>query len=253
MNYQYRYGGNLSSALNTLMNEGGIGRLYKGLPFALVQGPLSRFGDTATNIGVIALLESFPETAGLPLPVKTAVASVAAGLWRILCMPIDTSKTALQVEGEEGLKRLKDEVLQRGPAPLYRGSIASATATFAGNYPWFLTYNFLGSNLPLAPENALLLSLLRSAFQGFAASAASDTISNSFRVVKTTQQTAALDKNSQGSLSIPDAFKLVLEEDGVQGLLGRGLKTRLLTNAIQGAAFSVLWKYFQAGGPTGPP
>ena len=49
MNYQYRYGSTLKDALFTLWGEGGIGRLYQGLPFAIVQGPLSRFGDTAAN------------------------------------------------------------------------------------------------------------------------------------------------------------------------------------------------------------
>ena len=38
MNYQYRFGGTLSSSLKELWSEGGIGRLYQGLPFAIVQG-----------------------------------------------------------------------------------------------------------------------------------------------------------------------------------------------------------------------
>ncbi len=49
MNYQYRYGTSTSEALSLLYKEGGVPRLYQGLPFALVQGPLSRFGDTAAN------------------------------------------------------------------------------------------------------------------------------------------------------------------------------------------------------------
>lgn len=73
MNYQYRYGGDLVSSLKTLWSEGGIPRLYQGLPFALVQGPLTRFGDTAANVGILALLESTPETQALPLPVKTLI------------------------------------------------------------------------------------------------------------------------------------------------------------------------------------
>ena len=95
-------GGTLSSSLKELYSEGGIPRLYQGLPFALVQGPLTRFGDTAANVGVLALLETIPETASLPLPLKTAAGSVTAGLWRIFLMPIDSSKTAMQVEGAEG-------------------------------------------------------------------------------------------------------------------------------------------------------
>lgn len=48
MNYQYRYGGTLGSSLSNLYEEGGVGRLYQGLPFALIQGPLTRFGDTVS-------------------------------------------------------------------------------------------------------------------------------------------------------------------------------------------------------------
>lgn len=49
-------------ALKTLYADGGIPRFYQGLLPALVQGPASRFGDTAANAGVITLLDSFDET-----------------------------------------------------------------------------------------------------------------------------------------------------------------------------------------------
>lgn len=252
MNYQYRYGGNLGDALKTLMGEGGIGRLYQGLPFALVQGPLSRFGDTATNVGVLALFDALPEASGVPGPLRTAAASVAAGAFRIFCTPIDTAKTAMQVEGSEGLGRLGQRILSQGPAPLYQGSIASAVATFAGNYPWFLTYNTLDGALPPVSKEDVLLTLIRNAFLGLSASCVSDTVSNSLRVIKTTQQTAALsekkDGEERGGISIAEALSIVLEQDGLKGLFGRGLKTRLLTNAIQGSIFSVLWRYFQTAG-----
>lgn len=63
MNYQYAQGGNMRSALKSLYLEGsagkkgaaavagGIGRFYRGLPYAIVQAPISRFGDTAANTG----------------------------------------------------------------------------------------------------------------------------------------------------------------------------------------------------------
>ena len=246
MNYQYRFGGTLRSSLKELYDEGGIPRLYQGLPVAIVQGPLTRFGDTAANVGVLALLESIPETSQLPLPVKTAVGSLTAGAWRIFLMPIDTTKTCLQVEGAAGLDRLKQRVVEDGPSPLYQGSLASAAATAAGHYPWFLTYNFLGEQLPVvAREDDLLLFLVRSAALGLAASCVSDCVSNSLRVIKTTKQTAGFGDDETREISYREALGLVLEKDGVQGLLGRGLQTRLLTNAIQGSLFSVLWKYFQ--------
>lgn len=255
MNYQYRYGGNLVSSLKELWKEGGIPRLYQGLPFALIQGPLTRFGDTAANIGILALLDSTPETQALPLPVKTGLGSIAAGLWRIVLMPIDASKTAMQVEGATGLKNLLGLVAEeKSLGPLYLGSLAQASATAAGHFPWFLTYNFVDNAIPaVSSSEDLLLSLARSAFLGFSASCVSDICSNSLRVIKTTKQTARLGKQRDGvSSSVPakdisygDIVKMIIEEDGVAGLFGRGLQTRLLTNSIQGAVFSVLWKYFQ--------
>jgi hypothetical protein len=242
MNYQYRYGGNLQTSLSALWAEGGITRLYQGLPFALVQGPMTRFGDTAANIGVLALLETLPASQEWPLPLKTACGSAAAGLWRIVLMPIDASKTAMQVEGADGLQRLWENVAEK-PGVLYRGALAQAAATAVGHFPWFLTYNFFDAQLP--NQDDLLLSLARSAVLGFSASCVSDCTSNSLRVIKTTKQTAPLGDKGGVELSYPDVVKMIIEQDGVAGLLGRGLQTRILTNAIQGAAFSILWKYFQ--------
>lgn len=207
--------------------------------------PHFRFGDTAANTGILTLLEAVPATQALPLPVKTACGSVAAGLWRVLLMPVDASKTALQVEGGPGLARLWASALARGPAPLYRGAAAQAAATAAGHFPWFVTYNFLGDHIP-ATDGDLLLTLVRSASMGVAASCVSDCVSNSLRVVKTTKQTAQLTADEGNKdLSYAEVVASIVEQDGVAGLFLRGLGTRLLINAIQGAAFSVLWRYFQ--------
>ena len=59
-------------------------------------------------------------------------------------------------------------------------------------------------------------------------------------MVKTTTQTAAT------QISYLEATQLVLAADGWQGLLFRGLGTRLLANAIQSALFAVVWKYIEA-------
>jgi hypothetical protein len=249
MNYQYRYGGTLTSSLESLWAEGGIPRLYQGLPFAIVQGPLSKFGDTAANVGILAVLDTLPATQSLPLPLKTACGSAAAGLWRIVLMPIDASKTASQVDGSAGLSQLWDSVLVKGPGPLYRGALAQAAATAVGHFPWFLTYNFLDGYIPeISASDDLFLSLARSAFLGLCASCVSDTASNSLRVIKTTKQTAQLGTDSEAELGYPEVVAMILETDGLAGLFGRGLQTRLLTNAVQGSIFSVLWRFFQQTG-----
>ena len=95
INYQYRYGTSTMQAFKTLYADGGIPRFYRGLLPALLQGPLSRFGDTAANTGTLAALDAFESTEKLPVAAKTVAASVAAALFRILLMPIDTVKTTM--------------------------------------------------------------------------------------------------------------------------------------------------------------
>ena len=88
VNYQYRNGTSFPVALRTLYADGGIPRFYRGVLPALIQGPLSRFGDTAANTGMITLLDSMEQTKGLNVGVKTASASAAAALFRIFLMPV---------------------------------------------------------------------------------------------------------------------------------------------------------------------
>lgn len=96
VNYQYRMGTSFPVALRTLYADGGIPRFYRGVLPALIQGPLSRFGDTAANTGVLTLLDSFESTERLNVGVKTVAASAAAALFRIVLMPVDTVKTTMR-------------------------------------------------------------------------------------------------------------------------------------------------------------
>jgi len=75
MNYQYRHGSSTCAAMRTLYGKGGVPRFYQGLPYALLQTPLSRFGDTAANTGVLALLSSTAAGGALPVALRTALAS----------------------------------------------------------------------------------------------------------------------------------------------------------------------------------
>ncbi|WVQ85124.1 hypothetical protein IAT38_007289 [Cryptococcus sp. DSM 104549] len=233
MNYQYRYGGGIKSATLTLWEDGGFPRYYAGLAAALFQGPLSRFGDTAANAGILALLDSFP----WPVLVKTVAASVASACFRMTLTPIDTIKTTQQTQGGvAGLKLVRDRVKEQGVASLWYGALATAAATFVGHYPWFGTYNYLSDVLPL--PHTLIQKLARQAFIGFSASVVSDTASNSLRVVKTYRQV------HEGDVGYWTAAKRIVASEGLLGLFGRGLPTRLITNGLQGLLFSILWKLF---------
>lgn len=236
MNYQYRYGTTTTEAMRHLWKAGGIRRFYRGFGPALLQGPISRFGDTAANVGILALLESHQD---LPIFVKTGAASVTAGTWRIFIMPLDTLKTTLQVEGQEAVGNLRNKLAAKGPVVLYHGSLAAAAATAVGHFPWFYTYNSLQAYIPVPKTDETLKKFGRNALIGFLSSVVSDSISNSLRVIKTTRQTFP------ETISYVDTIKHVVAKDGLLGLFGRGLKTRLVANGIQGIMFSVLWKYFQ--------
>jgi len=234
INYQYRNGGGTTAALKTLYKEGGVPRFYRGLLPALIQGPLSRFGDTASNTGALALMDGFDETRDLPIWVKTGAASVSAALFRIILMPVDTIKTTMQVQGKDGLANLMTKVRTKGPSVFYHGSLASAGATAVGFYPWFSVFNYLQEKIP--KYDGTVEKLARNAAIGFSATCVSDTLSNSIRVIKVYKQA-----NTE-AISYPEALKRVLAEDGVVGLMGRGLKTKLISNGAQGIMFSVLWK-----------
>ena len=86
----------------------------------MFQGPLARFGDTAANVGMLALLDNLEQTKAWAPEIKTVFASMAAASWRVVLMPIDACKTILQVEGKDGLKKLGAKVRV---GPTVRGTV----------------------------------------------------------------------------------------------------------------------------------
>ncbi|KAG6829278.1 hypothetical protein H0H93_014537 [Arthromyces matolae] len=136
MNYQYLHGTSLPQTTTLLYTLGGLPRFYSGLSFALLQGPLARFGDTAANAGILALLQGNKYLKNLPELGKTLFASLAAAGFRMILMPVDTVKTMLQTRGgKEGWGVLKERIRKYGVGTLWFGAFATAGATFVGHYP----------------------------------------------------------------------------------------------------------------------
>eukprot|EP00310_Coccolithus_braarudii_P000363 CAMPEP_0183382576 /NCGR_PEP_ID=MMETSP0164_2-20130417/127014_1 /TAXON_ID=221442 /ORGANISM="Coccolithus pelagicus ssp braarudi, Strain PLY182g" /LENGTH=305 /DNA_ID=CAMNT_0025560199 /DNA_START=29 /DNA_END=946 /DNA_ORIENTATION=+ len=234
INYQHSKGLSTLEALKTLYADGGIVRFYRGMGYALLQAPLSRFGDTASNAGVLALLES---VAWLNPGTKTLVASCCAALFRILISPIDTLKTTLQVQGSAGMAVLSKRIAQEGVTTLYSGALGSSAATLMGHYPWFVTHNFLDARVPPATGKK---KQLRTALIGLASSFNSDVVSNSMRVVKTAKQT------SEVAITYAGTVQKIIAEGGIYALLFRGLGTKILSNGVQAMLFTICWKYLEA-------
>lgn len=222
MNYQYKNGGTMLNTLKLLRNEGGILRLYRGYPFALMQGPIARFGDTAMNkFANEALKEKH-------IAIKTGAGSLGASLWRILIMPIDAFKSNLQIHGKEGVSTLVNKVRKSGPRVLWHGALASVGGSFLGHYPWFFTYNYLQENVPKYDGN---FSSVRSMAIGFCSGTVSDIVSNSVRVIKINRQTES------NVITYRETVSRIIKSDGIIGLMTRGLKTKILINGLQSSVF----------------
>ena len=99
---------------------------------------------------------------------------------------------------------------------------------------------FTTETLPkLDPSDDLKLKLCRAALLGVSAACVSDCVSNSIRVLKTTTQTSTV------PIGYMEALKIVIEKDGIAGLMFRGLVTKIISNGCQGILFSVLWRLGQ--------
>ena len=155
-------------------------------------------------------------------------------------MPIDTCKTVLQVDGAKGFHLLVNRVCHGDIHLLYAGAIATMLSTIVGYYPWFMTFNYLDKVIVVPAIGNNVISILRNAIIGFVASAASDIVSNSLRVVKTIKQ--ANSGENHKVLNYLEIIRKIVSESGVSGLFGRGLTTRILTNGIQSMLFTVIWR-----------
>lgn len=235
MNVQYANGGDFSTILIRLWNEGGLMRLYRGLAYALVQNPLSRFGDIGANsAGSVYFRES-----KINVFVQTATTTLLSSLWRVFMTPIDFLKTNMQVHGNNGLIFSLKRGKREGFTIFWSGSLAILLSNWAGSYPWFTTYNVMQIHVPKFGDGARVL--YREALIGCCSSIVSDVCTNSIRVVKTITQV-------KSKMEYKMAIGEVLRKDGLIGIFARGIKTRLAVNAAQSILFTVLWKYIEGQG-----
>ena len=153
-------------------------------------------------------------------------------------MPLDTIKTVLQVHGEAGMQQLWGRISVEGLGCMYDGALAAALATLVGHFPWFVTHNYLSKLFPDENHSSgPLAKLSRRAAIGFASSFTSDCVSNGVRVLKTVKQT------SQVQVTYSEVLSDLVHTEGVWGLLGRGLGTKVLANGISAMLFTVMWKW----------
>ena len=205
----------------------GLARFYRGVGYALVLAPLSRFGDTACNAGAQALFATRHQgDLAVPLPAQTAVAALGSGVWRAGIAPLDTLKTMAQVEGTNAPAVLRAKVAALGlRRTLFAGAAGAAGAHAASFWPWFTVHNALQARVPRSQgDGAAGMAAFagRAAAIGLAASAVSDATSNALHVLKTRKQTAP------AAMTYPQAFRAAAAGGGiVRGVLFRGLELLL--------------------------
>lgn len=232
MNYQYVNGTTFNTSFKNLYKKGGFLRLYRGYPIAIINAPIFRFGDTAANIGVLEVTKNY----NLPLSITTGIASICAASWRATLMPIDTIKINYQVNGS--LNILKNKIKNNGYKVLYNGTGAAFFSTLIGHYPWFVTYNYLNYYFPENKDDSSMNKLTKRASIGLASSIVSDTTSNFIRVIKAIKQTTS------HNMTYKETINQLTAKEGYSWIF-RGLKTKIVTNGINGIMFSITWKYFQ--------
>ena len=93
-------------------------------------------------------------------------------------------------------------------------------------------------NIPENKNDSTSHKLIKRAGIGLGSSLVSDTSSNFVRVIKTIKQT------SHNTMSYKETVKFLTEKEGYSWIF-RGLKTKIITNGLNGIIFSITWKYFQ--------
>ena len=97
---------------------------FRAVPgFSLTEGrDTARFGDTAANVGILALLSSNPALKNLPSFVKTALASTLSAAFRMILSPLDALKTTMQTEGDKAIPLLRTRIRNHGIGTLVRSA-----------------------------------------------------------------------------------------------------------------------------------
>ena len=70
------------------------------------------------------------------------------------------------MQGQKGWPQIKARLQEEGVSSLYQGAVIQAVATFVGHWPFFVTFNYLSSVIPLPAADAVFARLGRNAFLG---------------------------------------------------------------------------------------
>jgi len=232
MNHQYYHGGSLVETFHTLWAEGGVSRFYQGVGFALLQKPISRFGDAFMQSAALSLFgRPGQHLHGVSFGVMVATFGAC---WRLGTAPLDTWKVTAQVHGTLSQRIFAQRFRVSGLLDLWSGTLAMFILIWCSSLPWWTVYN---SILEYWPQSlSTQMQILRNGVAGACASLIADIVSNSLRVLKVKRQAAT--KGSVGVEGYVDDAREIVLRDGFAGLFCRGLYARILWSDPGGLLFN---------------
>lgn len=263
-----------------LYREGGIPRFYQGVWFALAEGPLSRGVGASANYATLHLMSQTRWAMHLPTVVQTAISSLGVATFRLIYYPLDTAKTAMQVEGPGGLKMLRERARRDGLASLYNGASSSIVGAAVRHTLWFSTYNMLAAmadrynaqaaidyggvnvNSQGDEDGSVAFGTYGQVHGGHGFGDNGSGNGNGYAPWNILQNAAiglacalvtdvvgnplsvlkAYRQTAERNVSYREVIARVTKEHGLRALFTRGLSTRLTVDAINSVVFTVLWR-----------
>lgn len=224
-NYQYRYGTNLKDTFKILYNDGGILRFYKSYIPSLFVASSCKFCEL--NSYYYTKNNNFNNLERL-----LYISSVSS-ITKLCVLPIDTLDVFLQVEGNKGANTLYNKTKNHGIKVLYYGASPWLLNNFIGTFVWFGVHNYLDTKYTNDFNGYFNM---KNGFIGLSASITTDLLTNPLRILKIYKQ------SNKQNISYKTTINDIIKEKGINELVLRGLKTRLLIHGIQSIIFNVIWK-----------
>lgn len=231
-NNQYKYNLSFIKTFKKLYSNGGILRFYPGLLPSITVSSICKISDIS--------IYNYCKDKEYGNFERLFIISSVSSFTKFLIIPLDTIDTFLQLEGKNTKNILLKKIKNNGISVLYHGSSLWILNKFISSYSWFYTYDYLNSNkfnflneiFTLNNEN------MKNGIVGGTSSLVSNTLTNPFRVLKIYKQ------GHNSNITYTESLKEINKQSNIFWLF-RGLRTRLLYNCIQGAYFSILWKFFE--------
>lgn len=227
--YQCRYGYGIKKTISELYISGGLPRFVRGVIPATIDCSLCKMGDIFIYSYV---KENYKE---YPLYKQCALIGCYSSFHKCLLVPLDIIAINYHVYGNDGPKKLINEINKNGITSMYNGGFSILGLSIISSSIWFSLFCLFEekTNNFKNKENKAIIN----GFNGAASSIVTTLILNPIQVLKTYRQTK--------HLGYFECVKDMINKTSLLNSLYRGVSTRMLIKGFQSGVFVVLWKHFE--------